>query len=202
MTALQLLQAVRDAYLARGIPAEIEGAYLYLGEHAPVLVSGGKVLVREAYRFDGHKDNVALAEAVRTPNGKPEQVAEIVALIDERQAVRAEEEARRLAELDHLHVALAKAKAAHHYQGDYVVAPRGLVLSVTWVGDGGSSTRIDRICLHQASVELQVAGFRADEMPGFDWLPVTGLAEMPSPSVETDAAFRENYEREIDQAAE
>ncbi len=50
--------------------------------------SGAKVVVLSVAGFDGHTVIEAMPAAVRTPNGKPSQVWEIVSLIAERMAER------------------------------------------------------------------------------------------------------------------
>ncbi len=86
MSPLDVLRAVRDALVARGEPATIEGGHLYVGDHWVARENGPHVCIRGVLGTD---DRYAMPPMYRTPTGKPEQVAEIVVAIDERQEARA-----------------------------------------------------------------------------------------------------------------
>ena len=85
MSPLDLLRAVCEALVARGEPAALDGEWLYIGEQPVAYVADRGLVVPRALCYDGFQHVEAVPTAVR----QRATVAEIVRLVDERQAARA-----------------------------------------------------------------------------------------------------------------
>ena len=81
--ARELLAAV-----AARLGGTITGAYLDVPGCCVAHVAEDRVCVRGVAGFDGHTVIEAIPHAYRTPNGRPSQVWEVVALIADRMAER------------------------------------------------------------------------------------------------------------------
>lgn len=89
-TALQLLAMVAAALNDRGQAARAEHGFLTVDDAvAAHIISGGRVRVAAVLGFNGFSHVEVMPASTRTPNGNPEQVAEIAGLIETRQAKRA-----------------------------------------------------------------------------------------------------------------
>jgi len=85
VTAAQELLAAAAARIG----ADYSCGFAFIGESTVACVSGGaKVVVLSVAGFDGHTVFEAMPATFRTPDGKPSQVWEVVALIAERMAER------------------------------------------------------------------------------------------------------------------